>query len=311
MHLPGFHHLTAVTAEPKANLAFYGQVLGLRLVKKTVNQDDVSAYHLFFADGAGTPGTDITFFDWPMTRERRGTGSISRTSYRVLPGAMAYWADRLRSASVAVQEAELLTGVPSLEFEDPEGQRLAIVAEDPAADTALPSRAWERSPVPAEHQLRGLGPIHLALSELAPTHALLTQVLNATLVKSGGTRHVYTTAAGSLSSQVHVAVDATLPAARQGAGGVHHVAFRAPTSEAYDAWHARLREARVPVSAKIDRFYFRSIYFRDPSGILYEIATDSPGFSADEPAETMGERLSLPPFLEPRRAQIQAGLKPL
>jgi glyoxalase family protein len=319
MQLTGIHHLTAVTAKAAGNHAFYTGTLGMRLVKKTVNQDDTSAYHLFYADGRGSPGTDVTFFDWPTARERRGTHGIVRTGLRVAGlDALRYWADRLTAAGVIHGGVVDRDGRPTLDFEDPEGQRLSLVADD-GRSTA---HAWDLSPVPADHQVRGLGPITISVPDLAPTARVLTDVMNMRQVReyaatstdgSGGTAavHVFEMGDGGPAAELHVAVEPKLPVTRQGAGGVHHVAFRVPTFEAYDQWDERLRSLGVPTSGPVDRFYFRSLYFREPNGILFELATDGPGFHADEPMETLGERLSLPPFLEGRRAAIESRLKPL
>jgi glyoxalase family protein len=312
MHLTGIHHLTAITADAPGNNRFYTETLGLRRVKKTVNQDDTSAYHLFFADGAGSPGTDLTFFDWPAARERRGTRSISRTGLRVDEASLDYWAARLRAQGLTVGEIAPLDARASLGFEDPEGQRFRLTADRPGE-----AHPWERSPVPAEHQIRGLGPITISVPDLAPTEAVLTRVMNMTPVRDyaspdgEGRVHVFEMGAGGPAAELHVAVQPGLGVARQGAGAVHHVAFRVPDAAAIGDWARRLNELRVPSSGEVERYYFRSLYFREPNGILFEIASDTPGFAVDEPFETMGESLSLPPFLEPRRAEIEAGLKPL
>lgn len=312
MQLHGLHHLTAVTADAPRNLAFYTQTLGLRLVKKTVNQDDTSAYHLFYADGEASPGSDITFFDWPVPRERRGTSSVTRTGLRVNGiGALEWWRERLLRGAGAVAEIAEQDGRFTLDFEDFEGQRLTLV-DDGGAGQAHP---WGKSPVPAEYQIRGLGPVTMSVPDLKPTDLVLTRVLNMQPRRhyknsAGAETHVYVMTGEGPAAELHVAVEPSLQAARQGAGGVHHVAFRIPDA-AYDGWADRLQTLGMPTSGPVDRFYFRSLYMREPNGVLFEIATDGPGFHADEPKETLGERLSLPPFLEPRRSQIEAGLKPL
>jgi glyoxalase family protein len=312
--LRGIHHLTAITADAPGNLAFYTKVLGLRLVKKTVNQDDTSAYHLFYADGKASPGSDVTFFDWPVGRERRGTHAIARTALRVAGEAnLAWWRDRLLAAKVKVGEIAEVAGYVSLDFEDPEGQRLRLVDDKRAGE----SHAWAGSPVPEAHQIRGLGPITLSVPDEKPTAAVLTQILNMSEVRThplgnGKTSlHVYAMADGGPAAELHLAVEPDLPIAGQGAGGVHHVAFRTPSVEALHQWTERLASFRLPSSGEVERYYFRSLYFREPNGILFEIATDGPGFAVDEPLESLGQRLSLPPFLEARRASIEAGLKPL
>ena len=315
MQLLGFHHLTAVTANPRDNKRFYTQMLGLRLVKKTVNQDDVSAFHLFYADGKATPGTDITFFDWDLPRERRGTHSIVRTGFRVADEqSLAWWAQRLKENGVAHNGVGERDGKLVIYFEDPEGQRLSLSVDDGQTDP----HPWEKSPVPAEHQLRGLGPITISVPDLAPTEPVLTQLMGMRRLRDyvlrgerAATVHVFEMDRGGPAAELHVAVEPGLSPARLGAGGVHHVAFRTPNNEEYEAWNQRLQAARVASSGPVDRFYFRSLYFREPNGILFEIATDGPGFAADEPMENLGERLALPPFLEPHRRDIEAGLKPI
>lgn len=314
MQLTGIHHLTAISAKPRDNLAFYSGLLGMRLVKKTVNQDDVSAYHLFYADGRANPGTDLTFFDFPAAPERRGSNSISRTALRVAgEQSLGYWRDRLKQAGVDTGDVAEVDGRLTLAFWDGEGQRLALV-DDGGAGPASP---WEKSSVPAEHQIRGLGPIELNVRDLARIEPVLTGVMNMRKARdyaapdSPAQVHVFAMGEGGPAAELHVIEQRDLPEARQGAGGVHHVAFRTPDEAQYHAWTRRLNELRVPNSGEIDRFYFRSLYFREPNGILFEIATDGPGFATDEPLATLGESLALPPFLEPHRARIEAGLKPL
>ncbi len=317
MQLSGFHHLTAVTADAPGNVAFYTKTLGLRLVKKSVNQDDVSSYHLFYADGKGTPGTDITFFDWPANREHRGGRSIVRTGYRVdNEAALVYWKQRFTELGVSHADIIERDGRPTLGFEDFEGQRLSLTVDD----RKLESHPWEKSPVPAEHQLRGLGPITISVPALEATARVLTQIMNMREThqyaapksdRSTGTStvHVFEMGHGGPSAELHVAVEPNLGSARLGAGGVHHVAFRVPTFEEYDAWNNRLTEMGIRSSGPVNRFWFRSLYFREPSGILFELATDGPGFATDEDMDHLGETLSLPPFLEPSRRRIEAGLK--
>lgn len=315
MNLTGIHHLTAVTGNAPANHAFYTRTLGLRLVKKTVNQDDVSAYHLFYADGRGSPGTDITFFDWPVERERRGTHSITRTALRVSGNeTLAWWKHRFETLGVTHAGLVERDGRLTLDFEDTEGQRLSLVDDDGKPGESSP---WERSPVPATHQIRGLGPITISVPALDHTDLVLTRVMNMTRVRSYATpgnettvTHVYQMGAGGAAAELHVSVEPNLPIAQPGAGGVHHVAFRIPDAD-YKAWAERLNHVRMPSSGPVDRFWFKSLYFREPNGILFEIATDGPGFATDEPMDSLGETLSLPPFLEGRRREIEAGLKPL
>ncbi len=315
MQLTGIHHVTAVSADAPGNHAFYTGVLGMRLVKKTVNQDDVTAYHLFYADKHGSPGTDLTFFDWPAPPERRGGRTVTLTGLRVAgEGVLDWWRERLAGAGVSVAEPTTRDGRDVLDFTDPEGQRLALVDDGGTG----PAHPWEKSPVPAERQIRGLGPITMTVPELAPTATVLTEVMGMRAVRdypdpvSPNHRiHVFEMGEGGPAAELHVAVRPDLTVARPGAGGVHHIAFRAPDDREHRAWVKRLASFGVPNSGVVDRFYFRSLYFREPGGILFEIATDGPGFAADEPAETMGTKLALPPAFEPHRRDIEAGLKPL
>ena len=315
MDLIGIHHLTAVSAQIRENHRFYTRTLGMRLVKRSVNQDDVSAYHLFYADGKASPGSDLTFFDWPVPPERRGTRSITRTHLRVAGSeALQWWTQHLREHGVAAGPITERDGRLTLDFEDPEGQRLALV-DDGGMGEAHP---WEQSPIPAGCQIRGLGPIMLSVPGLRPTDAVLRQVLSMRPVReyphpenSQHQVHVYEMGPGGPHAEIHVAVQPDLPPANPGAGGVHHVAFRTPTFEEHAAWVERLAKLRIANSGLVDRYYFRSLYFREPNGILFEIASDGPGFAVDEDEATLGERVALPPFLEPRRAEIVANLKPI
>ena len=318
LELEGIHHLTAVTADARANHAFYTQVLGMRLVKRTVNQDDTSAYHLFYGDGVATPGTDMTFFDWRVSREHRGTRSIAGTGLRVNGEAsLGFWRDRLREKGVNTTDITERDGRLYLYLEDPEGQRLTLVDDGGAGDPSIP---WTKSPVPLQHQIRGLGPVVLSVPNLTPTADILTRVMNMQKVREYTVghdgAHVFRMGGAKMAgtgahAELHVLVQPEAPPAQPGAGGVHHVAFRTPDVEQYHLWEKRLNELRVANSGEIDRYYFRSLYFREPSGILFEIATDGPGFGVDEDMNTLGEHVALPPFLEPRRAQILAGLKPI
>jgi glyoxalase family protein len=314
MELLGIHHLTAISAQIRENKRFFTETLGMRLVKRSVNQDDVSAYHLFYADALGSPGTDITFFDWPVPHERRGGRSITRTGLRVDgSNGMDYWTDRFDQLGVTHETPTVRDGRLTLDFEDNEGQRLALVDDGGAGE----SHPWEKSPVPVERQIRGLGPIAMTISDLAPTDMVLQQVMGMRPARTypvpdspSESVHVYEMGSGGAGAELHVAVQPGLPAAGQGAGGVHHVAFRSADAD-YDAWADRLVEMRIPNSGKVDRYWFKSLYFREPNGVLFEIATDGPGFGVDEEIETLGEKVVLAPFLEPRRAEIVANLKPI
>ena len=316
MQLTGIHHLTAVSADIRGNYRFYTRVLGMRLVKRSVNQDDVSAYHLFYADAVGQPGTDLTFFDWKMPRERRGTRSLTRTALRVNgEAALEYWLQRLSEHDVTHGGVVPRDGRQTIDFEDPEGQRLSLVDDGGQGDPPTP---WERSPVPAEFQVRGLGPITMSVPLIEPTATLLLEVLNMRAVREYAdafhAEHkvvVYEMGKGGPHAELHVAIQPEMASARIGAGGVHHVAFRTPNEVQYHAWTERVNNFGVPNSGEVDRFWFRSLYLREPNGVLFEIATDGPGFGVDEELATLGERIVLPPFLEPRRAAIIANLQPI
>ena len=320
MQLTGFHHVTAISARIVDNKRFFTGVLGMRLVKRSVNQDDVTAYHLFYADDAGSPGTDITFFDFRVPPERRGTHAIVRTHLRVRDRAsLEWWSARLREQGVA-HEGQTLSiverdGRGVLDFEDGEGQRLALIEDGGAGDPPVP---WRQSPVPTEHQIRGLGPVVMSVPSLSETDQILTRVMELRPVREyadplygAAPVRVYEMGAGGPHTELHVAVQPELPVTQQGAGGVHHVAFRTPNEEEYHRWIDRLNRMRVPNSGEVDRYWFRSLYFREPNGILFEIATDGPGFAVDEDPGALGEKVVLPPFLEPHRDRILAGLKPL
>lgn len=317
MELTGFHHLTAVSSQIRENYRFYTDVMGLRLVKRSVNQDDVSAYHLFYSgDRRGAPGNDLTFFDWDLPAEQRGTHSIVRTGLRVSgQAALAWWADWLTTHGVRHSGVTEVDGRAAIWLEDPEGQRLALVDDGGAGD---PHVAWERSPVPAAYQVRGQGPVYISVPSLRGTEEVLTAVMNLRKVRTyahpespGDTVHVFQMGTTGPQAELHVVVQPDLPPAQLGAGGVHHVAFRTPTYEEYEAWIQRVRSFRLPNSGPVDRYWFRSLYFREPNGILFEIATDEPGFAVDEDPDALGERVVLPPFLEPRREEIVSRLKPL
>ena len=315
MQLSGIHHLTAISGAIRENHRFYTRTLGMRLVKRTVNQDDVSAYHLFYADGKGSPGTDLTFFGWQAPRERRGTRSIVRTCLRVDGNdALEWWVHRFDEEKAHHGDILEIDGRLTLMFEDPEGQRLALIDDKGQGDAPTP---WDGSPIPREKQIRGLGPIVISLPTLGPTDALLTDVYNMRQVRdyphpdNPATRvHVFEMGNGGAHAELHAAVQPDLPVASQGAGGVHHVAFRSSDID-YDTWADRLTEFRIPNSGKVNRFWFRSLYVREPNGILFEIATDGPGFGIDEDPSKLGEELVLPPFLEAQRDSIIANLEKL
>lgn len=313
--LAGLHHLTAITANAPENVRFYTETLGMRLVKKSVNQDDVSAYHLFYADKLGSAGTDVTFFDWPHAAQtRHGHGLISSTALRIdSADALDYWTGRLREHGIEFTGPFDRFGSQAISFTDIEGQPLELVV-DHGKDGGEP---WDHSPVPAEHQIKGLHSVRLTVAEKDPLGMVLTQILGMT--EAGSYEYgpekidtlVYSMIDGGAGNEVHIEVRPELEQGRPGRGGVHHVAFRVENDEEHPDWTQQTRQFGLRSTDVIDRFYFRSIYFQVPGGILFEIATDEPGFATDEPLESLGEKLALPPFLESRRAEIEANLKPL
>lgn len=314
MQLYGLHHVTAVTATAKANVTFYTQVLGMRLVKKTVNQDDVSAYHLFYGDELGQAGTELTFFDWAQMRPNRGgPGTISATALRVAgKEALAWWAERLTDAEVPHSGIVQFHGHNLIRFADPEGQSLALVDDEGAPG----GKPWAKSPVPVKYGVRGLYASTLTVQNLQWTGHVLAEIMGyrqSASYETGADERttVFELNGGGAGNEIYVVEQPRSRPGALGAGGVHHIAFRVPDEDAQRAWRQRLAAAGLGVTEVIDRFYFKSIYFRIPGGILFEIATDGPGFATDEDPEHLGERLALPPFLEPYRRQIEQGLKPL
>lgn len=314
MKLNGLHHVTAVTSDAQGNVDFYTQILGLRLVKKTVNQDDVSAYHLFYGDEQGHPGTELTFFDWPhIGPNAYGPGSIAHLALRVSSQeALTWWEARLTEYGVEHSGLTEFHGHAMLNLTDPEGQRLSLV-DDEGAPGGTP---WAKSPVPPQYAIRGLSAATIIVSDLTPNAFVLTEIMGYEQAGEYVTHEnertvVFTVDGGGAGKELYIIEQRNRPAGRLGRGGVHHIAFRTPTGEEQAQWMHHLHAHGLGTSGIVDRFYFQSLYFRIPGGILFEIATDGPGFATDEAAAHLGERLSLPPFLEPHRARIEAGLKPL
>ncbi|TFE04175.1 ring-cleaving dioxygenase [Jeotgalibacillus salarius] len=320
MNVTGIHHVSAITSAAEKNHKFFTQVLGMRLVKKTVNQDSTSSYHLFYADAVGSPGTDMTYFDIPMAgRTYPGVSSISNTAFRVpTTESLTYWKNRFKELNVTHDEIEKRAGRDTLYFEDEEGSRLMLVADN-GEEGVAPGIPWTGSDVPEAHAIVGLGPVTLTVRRAAKTIAVLEQVLGFEKVGEYPNRagaelpaiQVMSVAEGGTGAEVHIEERPDLPPERPGRGSVHHVAFRVPTFEDYEKWDERIRSFGLMTSGEVDRYYFRSIYFRESNGILFELATDEPGFATDEDMEHLGEELALPPFLEPKRAQIEASLRPL
>lgn len=318
MKLAGIHHVSAITADADKNHDFFTRILGMRLVKKSVNQDSTSSYHLFYADAVGTPGTDMTYFDIPHAgKTYPGVSSISNTGFRVKSeDALQFWKERFVQFEVPHKEIVERYGRKTLYFEDFEGSRLMLVVDD---GKGIPyGEAWVKDEISAENAIVGLGPVILTVRKSKPTEKVLEEVMGFTLagsyrsdVEDSPDILVYTTGAGGPAGEVHIETRTDLPMERPGRGSVHHVAFRVPSMEDYPKWEELLRAKGFTTSGLVDRYYFKAIYFREPNGILFELSTDEPGFDTDEPIESLGEKLALPPFLEPKRAQIEVKLRPL
>ncbi|HZG57018.1 ring-cleaving dioxygenase [Paenibacillus sp.] len=317
--LKGQHHVSAITANARGNYDFYTKTLGMRLVKKTVNQDDTSVYHLFYADERGNPGTDLTFFEIPRAAPfAPGANAVTTTMLRVRNDeTIRYWKERFERFGVEHDDVDRRSGRAVLAFRDPEGQRLALVSDEgnEGVDAGTP---WDKSTVPVEHGIRGLGPVELSVSRPEQTELVLTQVMGyrrkGTYPAAEAGRPdvvVYETGEGGTGAEVHLVHLPDAPRERSGRGAVHHVAYRVENEEELRKWVTRLNEIGLPNSGFVERYYFKSLYFREPNGILFELATDGPGFEGDEPYERLGERLSLPPYFEAQRERIEAGLKPL
>lgn len=319
MELKGIHHVSAITANAVKNFEFYTKVLGLRLIKKTVNQDDISVYHLFYGDETGNPGTELTFFEIPNAgQNRNGVNSISAISLRVPnDSALDYWKQRFDEFQVKHEDIGDRAGRATLAFQDFEGLRLILVSDE--LNQGVPAGTpWDKSPVPQQFGITGLGPVSLTVSEAEPTAIVLTDVMGfrkkgqyPASDRSQPDIVVYETGEGGTGAEIHLEERNDLTPERQGRGGVHHVAFRVEDEEELNQWIQRIRGARFPNSGFVDRFYFRSLYFREANSILFELATDGPGFATDEHIDHLGESLALPPFLESKRQQIEANLRPI
>lgn len=317
--LTGIHHVSAITANAQANVDFYTQVLGLRLIKKTVNQDDVSVYHLFYTDADGAAGTDLTFFDIPNAgRHRPGSGEISEIAFRVPDEAsLHFWAERFATIGVDHDAVSGRYGRRVLTLRDPEGQRLALIAD--GDDAPIPAgRPWPHAGIPDEHAIVGLAAISTTTARPHATLPVLTDVMGFRIVAEyedvehpdRRTIELHT-GAGGPNAIYYLHVEPGTPQARLGRGGVHHVAFRTPDPEIHAAWREYIGSRGLNITPEIDRFYFLAAYFREPGGVLFEISTDGPGFTTDQSQDELGVEIALPPFLQPHREQIVEMLTPI
>lgn len=307
-NLTGLHHITAISSDVKRNVQFYTQVLGLRFVKKSVNQDDTGTYHLYYGNYAGDPGTALTFFPWAgLAKGRPGRGQAYATAFSVPAGSLPFWSERLARLKITTYPVETRFGEQVLPFQDHDGLRLELVAT-PEVDARPPTPSPE---IPASHAIRGFHSSTLALHESGATVAVLEQQMGYRLLSASGHRARYTIATGGPGTYVDLLTDPALPRGLNGAGTIHHVAFRTADDATQVSAREILLQGGLQVSPVIDRAYFKSIYYREPGGVLFEIATDQPGFAIDEPVETLGTKLSLPPHLEPYRSEIEASLPKL
>lgn len=307
-NITGLHHITVIAGDPQENLDFYVGILGMRLVKRTVNQDVPGTYHLFYADGAAHAGTDLTFFPWPdMAPGQAGVGLTVEVALAVPVGSLGYWAERLTHHSVRVTEPAWRFGERLLTFADPHGLRLALV------ETADPREfmPWAKSVVPEAHQVRGLHGVRLLERNAAPTTDFLVGTLGFEEVGEEDGWRRFALPGGRSGRVIDIK---QLPTERQGTwgtGSVHHVAWRVPDDVTQLKVQRLLHSAGRHPTPVIDRFWFKSVYFKEPGGVLFEVATDGPGFGVDERLDELGESLVLPPWLEPQRSQIEASLAPL
>lgn len=305
----GLHHVTTIASDPQRNLDFYTELLGLRLVKRTVNFDDPGTYHFYFGNDAGSPGTLLTFFPWPhATRGNCGIGETSATSFSVPESSLDYWQKRLGEAGIPVENAPERFGKRVLSFADTDGTKLELIG-DAAGDAAKPAR---HSDVPAQHAIHGFSGVTLCEGGFESTAKVLeTMGYKQTASENNRFRFTSTAPGVALANYIDILVQTQLTYGRMGAGSVHHIAFRVPTDASELDWREVLKDLNLNITPVLDRSYFHSIYFREPGGVLFEIATDPPGFTADEPIETLGEGLKLPPWLEGRRNVIENLVQPI
>ena len=301
----GIHHLTAIAGDAQENLNFYVGVMGMRLVKKSVNQDAPDVYHLFYADGAGTPGTDLTFFPWPKMRPGQlGVGLIVEVPLAIPTGSLDYWQQRLESKGVKYGKVEMRFGEKTMAFKDPHGLPLALAE----TDDQRPFVPWLRSPVPPEHQLRGMHCVRLWERHLTPTEALLTEQMGFSLIGTEGGWNRYRVNGGGSGKFIEAKELQEEGRGAWGTGAVHHVAWRMNDSAEQMALREVIANSGLHPTEQIDRFWFKSVYFREPGDVLFELATDGPGFARDENPDHLGEQLILPPWLESYREKIEAVL---
>lgn len=308
--IPGHHHISMITKNANQNSGFYRDVLGLRRVKVTVNQDDPSMYHLFYGDRTGSPGTELSFFEIPPVGSTyRGTNAITKIGLIVPSEAsLLYWKERFEKLGVEHGEITTYANHPALLFEDAEGLRMALLVS-PGAKVAH-WQTWEKSEVPAEHQIQGMGAVEITVRRLDKLASTLTDLFGYTEVSRSDEEALFQSIKGEAFGEIVVKY-LEGPSEKPGRGSIHHLAIRVKNDEELSYWEEQVRARGFHSSSIVDRFYFKSLYFRESNGILFEIATDGPGFTIDGDVDTLGEKLDLPPFLEERRAEIEHHLTPL
>jgi glyoxalase family protein len=310
--LKGIHHVTAITSSAEKNYDFFTNVLGMRLVKKTVNQDDIQTYHLFFADDKGSAGTDMTFFDFPgIPKGVHGTNEIYKTSFRVPnDAALDYWVKRFDRLNIKHEGIEEVFGKKTVSFVDFDEQNYMLISDENnvGIESGTP---WQKGPIPLEFAITGLGPIHIRIAQFDYAKEVLEKVMLMRETATNGDFHLFEVGTGGNGASVIVEKNTELPAGRQGFGTVHHAAFRVHDTAVLREWIERLNDFGFGNSGYVDRFFFESLYARLMPGVLFEWATDGPGFMGDEPYETVGEKLSLPPFLEAKREYIESVVRPI
>ncbi|GIO43383.1 ring-cleaving dioxygenase [Paenibacillus apis] len=308
--IPGHHHISMITKNANQNSRFYRDVLGLRRVKVTVNQDEPSMYHLFYGDKTGSPGTELSFFEIPpVGNTYRGTNAITKIGLLVPSEAsLLYWKARFEELGVEHGEITTYANHPAILFEDSEGLRMALLVSHGAKVAHW--QTWEKSEVPAEHQIQGMGPVEITVRRLDKLASTLTDMFGYTEVSRTDDEAIFQSIKGEAFGEIVVKyLDG--PSEKPGRGSIHHLAIRVKNDEELIYWEEQVRARGFRSSGIVDRFYFKSLYFRESNGILFEIATDEPGFTVDGDVDTLGEKLDLPPFLEERRAEIENNLIPL
>lgn len=303
--IKGLHHVTAIARDPQRNVDFYRSVLGQRLVKRTVNFDAPETYHFYFGDATGTPGSILTFFAWPrMRRGERGNRETNSVAYNIPGGSLGFWQEQLKRNGVTPEPVGRRFGQEVLPFTDPDGMQVELVE---SASTP-PIRHWEAGPIPPAHALRGFHGVTLWLDEVELTARVLTELMRYRAAGQEGDRYRFAGDEDEPGCLVDIVHRPGKPGADFGAGSIHHIAFRVPGDSQQLEYQSSLRTAGLRVTDVMDRSYFHSIYYREPGGVLFEIATDVPGFATDEPVDALGESLKLPEWLEPERPSIEQGL---